>query len=83
MCGAHQLALHILKLGYHVVFLNCHDGPAQKSLQQEVKRIRAGPSVSENFAVGDSQFNEAAEKADQPSEGWSGGSLGFGPNVRM
>jgi hypothetical protein len=63
--GAQEMIKDIGKLGYQEVILKCDGEPALKSVQNEVKRIRADTTIVENSPVGDSRANGAAERAVQ------------------
>ena len=63
--GAAEMIKDIVKLGYKEVVLKCDGEAALKSIQDEVRRQRAEPTILENSPVGDSRANGAAERAVQ------------------
>ena len=63
--GAAEMIKDIAKLGYSEVILKCDGEAALKSIQDEVRKQRAEPTILENSPVGDSRANGAAERAVQ------------------
>lgn len=63
--GAKELEISIDMLGYYEVLVMCGGEPALKRVQEEVKRMRREPTITDNFGAGDSRANSAAEQAVQ------------------
>ena len=61
--GAVAMLEDLERLGYKELILKCDGEPAMKSVQEEVKRRRADPTILENSVPGDSRSNGAAERA--------------------
>lgn len=59
--GPQELLEDLQKLGYYETFLGFGGEPASRRVQEEVKRRREGPTILDNFGVGNIQTNGVAE----------------------